>query len=110
MGSFAGRSDDLINLRGIKLLPAQIEEIIRAVPGIGDEYEIHLTTDTAGLDSMTLQVEHFNFAEDPAIPLRIANEVRTQCEVRVAVNVLRPGTLPKTEFKAARVKDQRKKQ
>jgi phenylacetate-CoA ligase len=110
MGSFAGRSDDLINLRGIKLLPAQIEEIIRAVPGIGDEYEIHLTTDSAGLDIMTLQVEHSNFADDLTISSKIADEMRTRCEVRVGVQVLSPGTLPKTEFKAARVKDQRKRQ
>jgi phenylacetate-CoA ligase len=110
IGSFAGRSDDLINLRGIKLLPAQIEEIIRSVPGIGDEYEIHLTTDSAGLDIMNLQVEHSNFAEDRTISSTIANEMRTRCEVRVGVNVLQPGTLPKTEFKAARVKDKRKGQ
>jgi phenylacetate-CoA ligase len=109
MGSFAGRSDDLINLRGIKLLPAQIEEIIRSVPGIGDEYEIQLITDSAGLDIMTLDVEHPDFAKDPAIASKIADEVRTQCEVRVGVKVLQPGTLPKTEFKAARVKDQRQR-
>jgi AMP-binding enzyme C-terminal domain len=29
--------------------------------------------------------------------------------VRVDVEVLRPGSLPKTEFKAKRVKDQRRK-
>jgi phenylacetate-CoA ligase len=107
MGSFSGRSDDLINLRGIKLLPVQIEEVIRSIGGIGDEYEIHLTTDSAGLDTMTLKVEHPNFGEGTTISSKLANEMRTRCEVRVGVEVLSPGTLPKTEFKAARVKDQR---
>ena len=35
------------------------------------------------------------------------NEVRNRCEVRVDVEVLAPGTLPKTEFKAKRVRDER---
>src|SRR5262249_31750164 len=109
MGSFAGRSDDLINLRGIKLLPAQIQEIIRSISCIGDEYEILLNTDSAGLDIMTIQVEHPGFGEGSEIASRIASEMRTQCELRVGVKVLPPGTLPKTEFKAARVKDQRNK-
>jgi phenylacetate-CoA ligase len=107
MGSFSGRSDDLINLRGIKLLPVQIEEVIRSIVGIGDEYEIHLTTDSAGVDTMTLKVEHPNFGEGTTVSSKLANEMRTRCEVRVGVEVLSPGTLPKTEFKAARVKDQR---
>ena len=44
IGSFAGRADDLINLRGIKMFPVQIEEAVRALPGSGDEFEIVLTT------------------------------------------------------------------
>jgi phenylacetate-CoA ligase len=109
MGCFSGRSDDLINLRGIKLLPTQIEEVIRSVPGVGDEYEIQLNTDSAGLDIMTIQVEHPAFEEGSEISSRISSAMRTQCELRVGVKVLPPGTLPKTEFKAARVKDQRNK-
>jgi phenylacetate-coenzyme A ligase PaaK-like adenylate-forming protein len=40
----------------------------------------------------------------------VAEEIRTHCEVRATVEVLTPGTLPRTEFKAARVKDRRQKQ
>ena len=50
VGSFAGRADDLINLRGIKMFPVQIEEAVRALPGSGDEFEIVLSTDDGGLD------------------------------------------------------------
>jgi phenylacetate-CoA ligase len=107
MGSFSGRGDDLINLRGIKLLPGHIDAVIRSIPGIGDECEIQLTTDSAGLDIMTLHVEHANFSNDPTISSRIVNEMLTQCEVRVGVKVSLPGTLPKTEFKAAHIRDQR---
>ena len=77
---------------------------MRAVPGVGDEYEIVLATDPSGLDVMTARVEH----ADRAIGERVAQEIRTRCEVRCGVEVLAPGTLPKTEFKARRVRDTRR--
>jgi len=40
---------------------------------------------------------------------RLEQEIRSRCEVRVSAEVLAPGTLPKTEFKAQRVKDRRRK-
>ena len=102
MGSFAGRSDDLINLRGIKMYPVQLEQAIRAVPNIGDEYEILIKTTDAGLDIMIARVEHTDDISDLVI-----NEIKTRCEVTVSVEILAPNTLPKTEFKALRVRDER---
>ena len=40
---------------------------------------------------------------------RLEAEIRARCEVRATAEVLAPGTLPKTEFKAQRVKDRRYK-
>jgi len=105
LGSFCGRADDLINLRGIKMFPVDIEDTLRSVAGIGDEFEIVLATTDAGLDVMTVRCEH----ADASIATRVATELRSRIEVRVDVEVLRPGTLPKTEFKARRVRDQRQK-
>jgi phenylacetate-CoA ligase len=106
VGSFAGRADDLINLRGIKMFPGQIEHAVRSVAGIGDEFEIVLATNADGLDVMTVRVEHHAGDE---VAAAVAEEIRSRCEVRSAVEVLAPGTLPRTEFKAARVKDRRGK-
>jgi hypothetical protein len=39
----------------------------------------------------------------------VAAEVRTRCEIQAGVEVLAPGTLPKTEFKAKRIRDERRK-
>jgi phenylacetate-CoA ligase len=105
IGSFAGRADDLINLRGIKMYPAQIEEAVRAVPGVGDEFEIVLTAQDDGLDRMTIRIEH----QDAEIAIPVAESVRTHCEVRVDIEVLALGTLPRTEFKAKRIRDLRQK-
>ena len=108
MGSFNGRADDLINLRGIKVFPAQIEEAVRAVEDLGDEFEIVLSTRPDGLDVMDVRVEHPNSSDVEIISRQVEDEIRSRCEVRVSVEVLTPGTLPKTEFKAKRVRDERK--
>jgi phenylacetate-CoA ligase len=104
VGAFAGRADELINLRGVKMYPVQLEEAVRAVPGLGDEYEIVLATTPEGLDVMTARVEH----GDRAVAEQVAREIRVRCEVRCDVEVLAPGTLPKTEFKARRIRDTRR--
>jgi phenylacetate-CoA ligase len=110
IGSFAGRADDLINLRGIKMFPVQIEEAVRALPGTGDEFEIVLATDSGGLDTMTVRCEHADHERSGAeLRRRLEEEIRSRCEVRVTAEVLALGTLPKTEFKAQRVKDRRSK-
>jgi len=104
VGSFSGRADDLINLRGIKMYPIQIEEAVRSIDGIGDEYEIVLKTNKNDLDIMSVRVEH---AED--VNEAVQHAIRTHCEIRSEVEILKPGTLPKTEFKANRVRDERNK-
>jgi AMP-binding enzyme len=62
-----------------------------------------------GLDVMTVRLEHENHERPDNISDRVAAEVRTRCEIQVAVEVLARGTLPKTEFKAKRVRDERQK-
>lgn len=105
MGAMTGRSDDLINLRGIKFFPVQIEEAVRAVPGAGDEFQIRLETRSDGLDVMTVVVEH----TDPSVAGAVEALIRTRCEVRCDVQVVAPDTLPKSEMKAKRVHDERRK-
>ena len=109
IGAFVGRADDLINLRGIKMFPAEIEEIVRGIPQSGDEFEIVLATSREGLDIMTVRIEHPDHAGSEALRKRVQNDIRARCEVRVEAEVLAPGTLPKTEFKAKRVRDLRRK-
>jgi phenylacetate-CoA ligase len=109
VGSFAGRADDLINVRGIKMFPIQIEQAVRAIEGTGDEFEIVVATNPEGLDVMTVRLEHESHEAPDEIASRVAAEVRTRCEIQVAVHVLARGTLPKTEFKAKRVRDERRK-
>ncbi|NCP04654.1 MAG: phenylacetate--CoA ligase, partial [Deltaproteobacteria bacterium] len=52
-----GRSDDTIKFRGVNIYPSSIDTILSAVPGLGSEYQIHLTRDRAGRDHMRLLIE-----------------------------------------------------
>src|SRR6185295_8203633 len=108
-GSFVGRADDLINVRGVKFFPVDIERAVRSIPGAGDEYEVLLATDDAGMDVMTVRIEHSEHAHAAAVVERLQAEIRTRVEIRAAAEVLVPGTLPRTEFKARRIRDARHK-
>lgn len=69
-----------------------------------------LTTDSGGLDVMTVhceQADHESSGGD--LRRHLEEEIPSRCEVRVAAEVLALGTLPKTEVKAQRVKNRRTK-
>ena len=110
MGCFAGRADDLINLRGIKFFPTQIEKAVRSIPDLGDEFQIVLSSRSEdGMDVMKIVVEHADHGPGSALTNQVVTAVRTEIELRVDVDVVAPDTLPKTEFKAKRVQDERNK-
>lgn len=109
IGGFQGRADDLLNLRGIKFYPSDVEQGVRAVAGVGDEYEVILDTNKDGIDTMLVRVEHPEHAKPDGVIDAIKNAVTSRIEVRVDVEIVPPDTFPKTEMKAKRVTDKREK-
>jgi len=108
-GGFVGRADDMLNIRGQKLFPSVIEEVVRGFDALGDEFQILLEKDGV-MDAFTIVAElreHIHPPEIERLIERIAAEVIRQCELRPRVRLVTPGTLPKTEFKARRVIDRR---
>jgi len=67
-----------------------------------------LTSNPDGMPVMVVRVEHPDYASAATISEVVMAEIRSQCEVRATVEVVAPNTLPKTEFKAKRVRDERK--
>ncbi|MBV9278672.1 MAG: AMP-binding protein [Chloroflexi bacterium] len=109
VGGFVGRADDMLNVRGVTLFPSTIEDAIRRVPGLGDEFAIVLTRER-DLDVLTVQVEAASTttsATTEEIKRKVEREIRSRAELRAVVEVLPQGTLPRTEFKAKRVNDRR---
>jgi phenylacetate-CoA ligase len=109
LDGFSGRADDMLNVRGVTLFPSAIEQVVRGRDELGDEFQILLTTEE-GLDELELIVEAapgIAHVEYRAVERTVAEAFRARLELRAAVQVLPPNTLPKTEFKAKRVRDER---
>jgi phenylacetate-CoA ligase len=109
-GGFAGRADDLLNIRGLKVYPSVIEEIVRGFDALGDEFQIVIDTASA-LDEFTIVAETRALVDETTeaeIARRLQAEVIRKTELRARIRIAAPGSLPKTEFKARRVIDHRR--
>ncbi|HZD00569.1 MAG TPA: AMP-binding protein [Actinomycetes bacterium] len=110
VGGFLGRADDMLVVRGVTLFPSAVEDAVRHVPEVGEEFEIVISTERE-LDVLTVRVEC-----RPDVPAdghelvakRVETEVVSRCELRPVIEVLAHGVLPRTEVKARRVRDLRR--
>lgn len=102
-----GRTDDMLVVRGENVFPSQIEEVLLQVPGLTPNYQLFVDRRTHALDSIEVRVESTPGAD--AIGLARAAEIRVRETIGlgVAVTVVEPGTLPRSEGKAKRVIDLR---
>ena len=106
-GGFNGRADDMLNIRGVTLFPSAAEDVIRAVPELGEEFKL-VVSSVGTLDELTLVVEcRDTDADTAAVAQRLETSFRAQLELRPSIEIVPYGTLPKTEFKAKRVEDRR---
>src|ERR1039457_5504976 len=53
---FAGRADDMLNIRGQKLFPSVIEQVVRGFEALADEFQIVLETEGV-MDTLTIVAE-----------------------------------------------------
>ena len=105
-----GRSDDTIKFRGVNIYPSSIDTILSTVPGIGSEYQIHLTRDTAGRDHMRLVVERAEGVETgraPELGHEVSHQIKKQLLVSVDLELVDYAGLPRSEKKSKRVFDNR---
>jgi phenylacetate-CoA ligase len=103
-----GRSDDMFVVRGENVYPSAIEDAIRAIEGFGDEYRIVITRERT-MDELIVQAEptpDTDAAVSKELSLKLEKMLKTR-GLRTTVQMLAPGTLERTEFKAHRVIDQR---
>ena len=112
MERIAGRSDDMLIVRGVNLFPTQIEEQILKVEGLAPHYQIVLTRE-GRLDEVEVLVE--------AAPAATGNEMRKACAAELGqrvkgliglttrITVADPGGVERSQGKARRVIDKRPK-
>jgi len=103
-----GRADDMFVVRGENVNPSAIEDAIRGVPGCGDEFRIIITREKT-MDELVLQVEH-----TPDVPpqqiIKIQKKLETELKtrgLRTIIQMMSPGSLERTQFKARRIIDKR---
>jgi phenylacetate-coenzyme A ligase PaaK-like adenylate-forming protein len=105
-----GRSDDTIKFRGVNIYPSSMDTILSTVPGLGSEYQIHLTRDDAGRDHLRLVVERAEgvaASRGPEMAHEAAHQIKRQLMVSVNLELVDYGSLPRSERKSQRVFDTR---
>ena len=110
-GGVVGRADDITKVKGVLLAPAAIEEVVRSIEGLGDEYEV--VVDKLGdVDRIKLKVEFMPGKEDSAkaIEGRLKDQLRLKTNLSYRIEFYDYGSLPRYDVKARRFKDLRKKQ
>ncbi|SDE41700.1 ATP-binding cassette domain-containing protein [Desulfuromonas thiophila] len=105
-----GRSDDTIKFRGVNIYPSSIDGILSQVPGLGSEYQIHLTRDSAGRDHMLLRVERaqgVGSQRDAELCHECGHQIKKQLLVSADLELVAYASLPRSERKSQRVFDNR---
>ena len=102
----AGRTDDMMKIKGVNVFPAQIEEILAEFPEVSSEYQIHISH-LEGKDTMRLYVETNGTVDFAKLAERVAVRVKSKIGFTPLVKVVEIGVLPRSEKKAKRVIDER---
>ncbi|MSO75436.1 MAG: phenylacetate--CoA ligase [Alphaproteobacteria bacterium] len=112
MAKIAGRSDDMLIVRGVNLFPSQIEELMFAVDALSGHYQIVLTR-TGRLDSVEILVEARPGADLDQVrrtaSASLAKSIKDRIGLTTTVTVGAPGEIARSEGKARRVVDRRPK-
>ena len=108
-----GRDDDMMIIRGVNVYPSQIESVLVGLEGVSPHYQIVLESEGV-LDKMSIEVE-----VDADVPCQkedldnkareIKHHIKSIVGVTCTVFAKKPGDIPRSEGKAVRVRDQRKK-
>lgn len=99
-GGVLGRVDDMLIVRGVNVYPSALADVLHRFPGVA-EYRVIVTKEGA-MDEIALQVEC-----PPEIIAEIQEELRIALNLRVPIEPVEQGSLPRFELKARRVVDRR---
>src|SRR5262249_17301781 len=101
-GGVLGRNDDMLVVRGVNIFPSSIDHILRSFPEVV-EYRATVYK-VSEMDRLRIEVE-----DRMEQPDRIAQEVKLRVGLRVEVESVPKGSLPRFEGKGRRFIDERNK-
>lgn len=100
-GGILGRVDDMVIVRGVNVYPSAVEEILRRFADV-TEYLVHVTT-VAAMSELRVEIEPTDRCADVAgLRTNVQQALETNLNLRVPVEVVAPGSLPRFEMKAKR--------
>jgi phenylacetate-CoA ligase len=106
-----GRIDDMVKVRGVNIFPSAIEDILRKVSGLSDDFMLVLEH-VNNADLVTIEVEPATNLEPEAaaaLTTQLEDEVRRVLSIRLPVRLVPRKSLPRFELKANRWSDRRQK-
>ena len=99
-GGVLGRADDMLIVRGVNLYPSALANILHRFPEV-TEYRV-IVTKSGALDEVALQVEC-----PPELIATIQEALHMELHLRIPIEAMEQGVLPRFELKARRVVDHR---
>ena len=107
-----GRIDDMITIRGENVYPSEIDAVLNQLADYGGEHRIIITRERT-MDELLVRVEAkgelIDRGTDAVKAMRedCAQRLAKLLGLRAVVEIVPPGTFPRTDFKARRVIDDR---
>jgi phenylacetate-CoA ligase len=112
MEKVAGRTDDMMIVRGVNVFPTQIEELILKDERLAPHFIIELRRENR-LDEMLVKVESragVDEAVRAACNADLAHQIKALIGVTATVQAVAPGTIERSVGKAKRIYDSRAKE
>jgi phenylacetate-CoA ligase len=115
MDRVTGRSDDMLIIRGVNVFPSQIEEIVVQQASLSPHYVLEVRRD-GHMDELDVLIERrpeipgpLSVAARGSVEQEVERQIKGLIGVSTTVRVVEPGTLQRSQGKAARVIDKRPK-
>jgi phenylacetate-CoA ligase len=107
-GGVIGRADDITKVKGVLLAPSAIEEVVRSIKGLSNEYEV-IVDNKNDIDQITLKVELMPDAANrkDSIGAELKDQLRIKTNLGYILEFYNYESLPRYEVKAKRFKDMR---
>ena len=113
MARIAGRTDDMLIIRGVNVFPSQVESVLVNIHGVAPHYM--LVVDRVGAtDQLEVQVEvtEETFSDTVSSMEKLTKEIQEKLKsvigLSARIKLVAPKTIPRSEGKAKRIIDNRK--
>ncbi|GAV22863.1 phenylacetate-coenzyme A ligase [Carboxydothermus pertinax] len=115
MQRIKGRTDDMLIIRGVNVFPSQIESVLMEIEGTAPHYQL-IISKRGYLDELEVQVEieekffTGKFSDLERLTRTIEERLASTLQITAKVKLLEPRSLERSEGKAKRVVDLRKRE